>query len=314
MGSAKRKSNAIDGESQVKRKKPETALDEDELSLQLRRERENSLRILGSLVYTESGCCHSAGQGEAINPQDQSETTGAKEKARSKESASKKRRRKSEVIQRDDDENAVSVNKKRSRKILSDDDCDKEKVYSKNKTKILSDDGDEEKECSKNKRSNGVSDDGDTECSKEKMEDSIICSVNNLKQLFTGEGVDFGFHVAELELKDEEEDRSLEKTTTSPSNHEQVMADIELPTAKEKNCDVRKTCFFFHSTSSTLRNRLEENAFFRSEERQVLESEWPAHRDAMKQGFRRRRRDAIRFGSSKKKRLVSRASENNGTK
>ena len=58
--------------------------------------------------------------------------------------------------------------------------------------------------------------------------------------------------------------------------------------------------FFFHSGSNTLRNRIDENSFYRTQTWEELEREWPTKRTAMKQSFRRRHKDALKFGKRKK--------------
>lgn len=58
---------------------------------------------------------------------------------------------------------------------------------------------------------------------------------------------------------------------------------------------------FFHSSVPELRNRLEENNFYRSEALSDLEASWPQRRAAMKQSFRKRRKDAIKRARKKQK-------------
>ena len=58
---------------------------------------------------------------------------------------------------------------------------------------------------------------------------------------------------------------------------------------------------FFHSSVPELRNRLEENRFYRSEALSELEANWPQRRTAMKQSFRKRRKDAMKMAKTKRK-------------
>ncbi len=73
----------------------------------------------------------------------------------------------------------------------------------------------------------------------------------------------------------------------------------EPPTSKSK-------LFFFHSTSKTLRNRLEENTFYRTKSLEELEQAWPDRRTSMWQSFKRRKRDALRLGRKKKQQRYNR--------
>lgn len=60
-----------------------------------------------------------------------------------------------------------------------------------------------------------------------------------------------------------------------------------------KDRDVPKY-FFFHCDNKSLKNRIDENLFYRTEALEDLEAEWPARREAMKQSFRRRHKDALK--------------------
>lgn len=62
-----------------------------------------------------------------------------------------------------------------------------------------------------------------------------------------------------------------------------------------------ETRLFFHSSIPRLRNRLDENSFYRSEALSELESSWPQRRTAMKQSFRKRRKDAMKMAKKKRK-------------
>ena len=63
----------------------------------------------------------------------------------------------------------------------------------------------------------------------------------------------------------------------------------------------REVRLFFHSSVPELRNRLEENSFYRCEALSDLEATWPQRRAAMKQSFRKRRKDAIKRARKKQK-------------
>ena len=60
-----------------------------------------------------------------------------------------------------------------------------------------------------------------------------------------------------------------------------------------------RVLFFFHSDSPTLRNRLDENTFYRTKSLKELELNWAAKRTAMKQCFRKRHKEAIKYSKKK---------------
>lgn len=64
-----------------------------------------------------------------------------------------------------------------------------------------------------------------------------------------------------------------------------------------------RTKLFFHSSTPSLRNRLDENNFYRSESLRDLETDWPQTRTAMKQSFRKRRKDAVKHAKKRRKHL-----------
>ena len=64
-------------------------------------------------------------------------------------------------------------------------------------------------------------------------------------------------------------------------------------------------CLFFHSSIPRLRNRLDENSFYRSQPLSELESSWPQRRTAMKQSFRKRRKDAMKMAKKKLRQNIS---------
>ena len=59
----------------------------------------------------------------------------------------------------------------------------------------------------------------------------------------------------------------------------------------------RTTLFFFHSNSTELRNRLDESEtkFHRTCSLEELEAKWPEKRTHLKEQYKRRRRDAMRW-------------------
>lgn len=59
--------------------------------------------------------------------------------------------------------------------------------------------------------------------------------------------------------------------------------------------------FFFHSSNRALRNRVDENTFYRLVPLEELEKEWPSRRTVMKQSFRRRHKEALRVSKRRRK-------------
>lgn len=60
--------------------------------------------------------------------------------------------------------------------------------------------------------------------------------------------------------------------------------------------------FFFHSGNSSLKNRLENNWFYRSRPLEELERGWAQRRTAVRQAYKARHRDALRIARKSKKR------------
>ncbi len=106
-------------------------------------------------------------------------------------------------------------------------------------------------------------------------EDYFFDVKKNLKDLFnSAEGCEFSFFGSTLqeENKSPKQSRIVEEEST-----------INLSTSSET-----PKFFFFHAKSKTLRNRLDENSFVRTESIQELNETWPERRTAMKASFRKR--------------------------
>ena len=85
------------------------------------------------------------------------------------------------------------------------------------------------------------------------------------------------------------EDEEMESAKVTPTDHEAgSLGSVE-------------TRLFFHSSVPRLRNRLDENSFYRSEALSELESNWPQRRTTMKESFRKRRKDAMKMARKKRK-------------
>ena len=94
----------------------------------------------------------------------------------------------------------------------------------------------------------------------------------------------------------------LSSTKDKDGRAESDMAKQEDSDFTVPSCDKGMT-FFFHSCSPNLCNRLKENHFYRSQSLSELEEEWPLRRAAMKQSFRKRRKDAIKLARKERKRF-----------
>ena len=97
--------------------------------------------------------------------------------------------------------------------------------------------------------------------------------------------------------------RHVNRVVSSSSSEECETEGAKVtPTAGEADSvSSGETRLFFHSSVPSLCNRLEENSFYRSETLSLLESNWPQRRTAMKQSFRKRRKDAIKMAKKKRK-------------
>lgn len=124
----------------------------------------------------------------------------------------------------------------------------------------------------------------------EEQEEEAKCCINtDLKELFSSTDGYKGFSF----LTEQEPDSD----TTHATQHEPTPT----PTSEEQApANTTQKCFFFHSDSKTLRNRLDENSFHRSSEWAELQEAWPSRRTAMKESFRRRRKDAIRLSRKRR--------------
>ena len=86
-----------------------------------------------------------------------------------------------------------------------------------------------------------------------------------------------------LNLQDDDDDETSASDETSTT---------ELPTGGKK-----RTLFFFHANSSELRNRLDcpNTKFHRTCRLEELETTWPHTRARLKEQYKRRHRDALRW-------------------
>ena len=90
---------------------------------------------------------------------------------------------------------------------------------------------------------------------------------------------------------------SRAQPSSSPEDSEMESAKVaptDGGTGSTGSGGTREVRLFFHSSVPELRNRLEENSFYRSEALSDLEATWPQRRAAMKQSFRKRRKDAVK--------------------
>ena len=97
--------------------------------------------------------------------------------------------------------------------------------------------------------------------------------------------------------------KNINRVLSSSSSEDSEVESVKVtPTGGEAaSVGSAETRLFFHSSSPRLCNRLEENSFYRSEALSELELNWPQRRTAMKQSFRKRRKDAMKMAKKKRK-------------
>ena len=97
--------------------------------------------------------------------------------------------------------------------------------------------------------------------------------------------------------------RAVSKLSSSKSEQKKSEIVSGIDNLEEKNATVagERTLLFFHSCSPSLCNRLDENQFYRTDPLSELEASWPLRRNVMKQSFRKRRKDAVKFARKKRK-------------
>jgi hypothetical protein len=98
--------------------------------------------------------------------------------------------------------------------------------------------------------------------------------------------------------------KNINRVQSSSSSEDSEMESAKVIPTDSGTCSVgsgRETRLFFHSSIPKLRNRLDENSFYRSEALSELEAGWPQRRAAMKQSFRKRRKDATKRTRKKQK-------------
>ena len=100
--------------------------------------------------------------------------------------------------------------------------------------------------------------------------------------------------------------KNINRTQPSSSSEDSEMESAKVAPTDGGECSIgsggtREVRLFFHSSVPELRNRLEENSFYRCEALSDLEATWPQRRAAMKQSFRKRRKDAIKRARKKQK-------------
>jgi len=126
----------------------------------------------------------------------------------------------------------------------------------------------------------------------------------DLKELFSSAGGEgFTFLSEDQEPNEVAEEQSFEEqpcTESTPSSEQ---------AAETFRDDCARKFFFFHSKNEALRNRLEENTFYRRKSLEELEVGWPARRSAMKESFKRRHKDAVRFSRKGRRRQTTEGNE-----
>ena len=108
----------------------------------------------------------------------------------------------------------------------------------------------------------------------------------DLKELFNSAGSEFSF----IGGKPAEESR--ECGPEEPLG--ELKPDKKKRLVEPKVGEITAKYFFFHTDSATLRNRLDDNNFVRTEPFEQLEEEWPDRRTSMKSSFRKRYKEVMK--------------------
>ena len=152
---------------------------------------------------------------------------------------------------------------------------------------------------------------------KDRNEEMDSYSVNtDLKMLFNSTAEDgnhaFSFLGGTLEEKGNSSDSDPQTSHATEDLMDTTQAVISRLSRVDDNKEMDQSvsdaprCFFFHSDNEGLRNRLyEENSFHSSESLEDLEWEWPERRAVMKEGFRRRHKDAVKLARKKRRYIPS---------
>lgn len=140
---------------------------------------------------------------------------------------------------------------------------------------------------------NGGQEERETQDDRVEAEGERFYSVDDdLKKLFSSTDGSDGFCF----LAEKEEESEMKDTESSPQK-EQTEVTNDKTSQNEKHTPKP---FFFHSNNTTLRNRLDENFFYRTKSLEELEEEWPEKRTAMKNSFKKRHKDALKLNRKRK--------------
>lgn len=137
-----------------------------------------------------------------------------------------------------------------------------------------------------------------TNTSDETSQDKFYSVNTDLKNLFSSDGHEFGFLGNE---SDGGEDMSIEPTVTEEVISNSVLPIVEegcMPTESKQTMDNESSVnfqFFFHSTAKL------EHSFYCVDSVDTLEAGWTEKRTAMKDSFRKRRKDAIKIATKTRK-------------
>ena len=96
----------------------------------------------------------------------------------------------------------------------------------------------------------------------------------------------------------------VETTSRHSSDSADSGGEIAITKHQASSSDTASTTgtkLFFHSSTPSLRNRLDENSFYHCESLRDLETNWHLTRTAMKQSFRKRRKDAAKHAKKRRK-------------
>ena len=132
---------------------------------------------------------------------------------------------------------------------------------------------------------------GDGEA-KDETEDYFFDVRKDLKELFNSVesgGGEFSF----LARESTEDNQQEEALKDSSSLKEKEFTVVQQQQQKDEHTESVKY-FFFHSDNDTLRNRLDENDFVRTRSIAELSADWPDKRTAMKNSFRKRKKESFK--------------------
>jgi len=129
---------------------------------------------------------------------------------------------------------------------------------------------------------------------------------DTLKDVLKPDNKGYAFNFASSSTKDDNSSQTADTSMNTPSWISALQNDEDSSSSEEdisdlppasNNVQKRTNLFFFHANSPQLRNRLDapETQFHRTCSLEELETKWPEKRTRLKEQYKRRRRDALRW-------------------